>query len=184
MPNYEVVVGNIGTVYDGPHGTTARAAFREYVHASKQARGRAAGEQVTMFEDGEPVKEYVPSETNPAFSIQEEPIVHKELLAFLDIMQDTVQRQFAPKRIKVSPVTYARGEIYEVFWRHHRIARIAPRGRTAEGVLTVQVDHNWREFSAELLKREGIPFLLRTDDADKAAAYILMLLGYIVSLEE
>lgn len=78
MPKtYEVIVGNIGTVYEGPHGTTARAAFREYVHASKQARGRAGGEQVTMFEDGEPVKEYVPAdwetthEINPFGTLEE-----------------------------------------------------------------------------------------------------------------
>lgn len=122
--------------------------------------------------------------TNPAFSVKEEPMVHKELLAFLKLMQDAVRDRFAPKRIKVERVTHARGEIFEVFWRHHRIARIAPRGRTDKGVLTVQVDPDWREFPATMLKAQGIPGLLRTDDADEAAAYILVLLRIVVSVEE
>ena len=70
MPDYEVIVSNIGTVYEGTHGTVARAAFREYVHASKKKRGRAANEQVVMLEDGEPVKEYLPPDPDVVVKVK------------------------------------------------------------------------------------------------------------------
>ena len=53
MNKYQVVVGNIGTVYDGDDYDEALENFNEYSEQSKQQYGRAAGEQVTLFEDGE-----------------------------------------------------------------------------------------------------------------------------------
>lgn len=48
---YEVVVGNVGTVYDGENRDEAQAAFDAYVEQSKNTEGsRAYGEYVTMFE--------------------------------------------------------------------------------------------------------------------------------------
>jgi hypothetical protein len=58
--NYEIIVGNIGSVYSGPSKREANRAFREYVDQSKSGYGRASGEEVTMFCDGETVKEYFP----------------------------------------------------------------------------------------------------------------------------
>lgn len=58
---YAVVVGNIGTVYDGPSLSEARATFRAYVEQSKHSFGAASGERVTLTSsDGTPVKEYAP----------------------------------------------------------------------------------------------------------------------------
>ncbi len=54
---WEVTVGNIGTVYTG-NGRDAKRAFAAYRDSSKCAVGRAAGESVTLWKDGEPVKEY------------------------------------------------------------------------------------------------------------------------------
>jgi hypothetical protein len=59
-PDYEVIVGNIGTVYRGPDDTGARSHFEEYVKQSKTCQGRAGYEQVTLFEDGEILKEFNP----------------------------------------------------------------------------------------------------------------------------
>lgn len=56
---YEVVVGNVGTVYRGSNRRHAEREFRDYVHQSKHAMGRADGESVTIFADGEVVREYV-----------------------------------------------------------------------------------------------------------------------------
>lgn len=61
-PLYEVVCGNIGTVYHGRRKGEARAYYREYVALSKNEHGRAAQEQVTLFKDGEPEEEYLPDE--------------------------------------------------------------------------------------------------------------------------
>jgi len=49
IKNYQVIVGNIGRVYDGENERDARKAYDEYVFISKQATGRAAGEDVTLF---------------------------------------------------------------------------------------------------------------------------------------
>jgi len=58
LPLYELIVGNIGTVYRGPLETTARMEFNEYVRLSKAGYGRVSGEPVTMFKDGEIIKEH------------------------------------------------------------------------------------------------------------------------------
>lgn len=60
MPIYEVVVGNIGSVYLGSDEDEALANFREYKARSREGYGRAAAEPMTLFKDGEPEKEYDP----------------------------------------------------------------------------------------------------------------------------
>jgi hypothetical protein len=55
---YSVVVGNIGTVYDGDSRVRARHNYDTYVADSKDGHGRAAGESVTLFEDGEIIAEH------------------------------------------------------------------------------------------------------------------------------
>lgn len=55
---YEVVVGNIGTVWAGDDESDAREAFAEYVTQSRRMYGRAAGESVTLFAEGEPLAEH------------------------------------------------------------------------------------------------------------------------------
>lgn len=55
---YEVVVGNIGTPYSGIHLKDALTTYKEYKTQSVTNYGRAAGEQVTPFKDGEPLYEY------------------------------------------------------------------------------------------------------------------------------
>ncbi len=57
---YQVVVGNIGTVYDGPRADDALAIAGEYIAQSMAEYGRAAGEPVTVFRDGEPWHTYNP----------------------------------------------------------------------------------------------------------------------------
>lgn len=59
---YEVLVGNIGTVY---HGTSHRDAWicaQEYRAQSQAGCGRTAGEPVTILADGEPIDEYAGSQ--------------------------------------------------------------------------------------------------------------------------
>ncbi len=59
MPHtYQVIVGNIGTVYDGDNGFDARRTFMSYVKDSGAKYGRASGEPVTLMRDGEPVEEH------------------------------------------------------------------------------------------------------------------------------
>lgn len=58
--HYEVVVGNIGSVYHGPDLDEARHKFDYYVEQSKLGSGRAGGEPVVLFEDDEIVSEFEP----------------------------------------------------------------------------------------------------------------------------
>lgn len=59
MPaNYSVYVGNIGEVYRGEDVGKASENFAHYRDQSDNGEGRAAGEDVTMFEDGEIVDEH------------------------------------------------------------------------------------------------------------------------------
>lgn len=58
--NYEVVVGNIGTVCRGLNKEATLKVYTEYVELSKNNRGRAGHQSVTMFANGEIVKEYQP----------------------------------------------------------------------------------------------------------------------------
>jgi len=52
MPiTFRVIVGNIGTVYDGPSRKEAGQHYREFVSQSKSDCGRAGGETVTMFRE-------------------------------------------------------------------------------------------------------------------------------------
>lgn len=60
LPTYEVIVGNIGTVYRGSDSHLAYIEYEEAVGASQSGYGRAAGEPVTLFEDGEVIKEHAP----------------------------------------------------------------------------------------------------------------------------
>ncbi len=55
---YEVICGNIGTVYSGTSYTEACAKFDSYIAASKAECGRAGGEDVTMLADGDIKREY------------------------------------------------------------------------------------------------------------------------------
>lgn len=57
---YELIVGNIGTVYSGTNGFEAFKRFQTYVGQSKSGVGRAGGESVVLMVDGEIQKEYQP----------------------------------------------------------------------------------------------------------------------------
>lgn len=59
MKSYQVIVGNIGTVYSGAQRPEAYRQFRRYQEAAGDY-GRAAGEPVTMMVDGAVAKEYRP----------------------------------------------------------------------------------------------------------------------------
>jgi len=55
---FEVVVGNIGTVFVGSE-REAKIKFNVYMAQSIGNYGRAGGEDVTMFRNGEIVREFV-----------------------------------------------------------------------------------------------------------------------------
>lgn len=58
MKAFQVVVGNVGHVYDGSNWMQASAAYSKYIKLSKANIGRAAGEPVTLFSHGEIKAEY------------------------------------------------------------------------------------------------------------------------------
>jgi hypothetical protein len=59
--DYEVVCGNVGSVYAGHNKAQAIKAFNTYVESSKAECGRAGGEDVTLFQNGEIAREYIGS---------------------------------------------------------------------------------------------------------------------------
>jgi hypothetical protein len=61
---WEVVVGNVGTVFDGTRESAARQTYKDYVIKSKSNNGRAGGEDVTLMKNGEPVAEHFGTNQN------------------------------------------------------------------------------------------------------------------------
>lgn len=59
--NYQVIVGNIGTVYSGGSKVIAFETFKEYVQQSKTAHMKVSGETVVLLRDGEIEKEFLGS---------------------------------------------------------------------------------------------------------------------------
>lgn len=57
--NFEVIVGNIGTVHAGNNIVSADCKYKTYVKSSQSPYGRASGETVTLLKNGEIVKEYI-----------------------------------------------------------------------------------------------------------------------------
>jgi len=55
---YEVFVGSVGSVYTGDDQEEAERTFEDYVEQSKSGYGRAGGEDVTLFKDGDPFREH------------------------------------------------------------------------------------------------------------------------------
>ena len=55
--DYEVIVGNIGTVYRGENEELAENYYLDYIELAGSGVGRASGEPVTFFVDGEIKKE-------------------------------------------------------------------------------------------------------------------------------
>lgn len=51
-------MGNIGKVYEGSSALRAQGAYYHYINLSKNNVGRAAGEQVSLWRDNEPIEEY------------------------------------------------------------------------------------------------------------------------------
>lgn len=63
MSLYSVVVSNIGTVADCLNNPIlARKEYGDWVKAAKAPHGRASGESVTLFKDGEPELEHFRAE--------------------------------------------------------------------------------------------------------------------------
>lgn len=52
--SFEVIVGNVGNVYQGPSREQAEACWRTYVEQSKSGVGRAGNESVILFAHGDP----------------------------------------------------------------------------------------------------------------------------------
>lgn len=59
-PRYAVIVGNIGTVYDGNDKVYACGLFAQYRDDSAAGVGRGAYESVVMMQDDEIWDEYLP----------------------------------------------------------------------------------------------------------------------------
>ena len=57
--SFAVFAGNVGQVYLGFNRSIAEQTFEEYCSDSLAMRGRVAGEEVTLFCDGEPIREQV-----------------------------------------------------------------------------------------------------------------------------
>lgn len=57
---YKLYVGNIGLVSEGNNKAEILKDFSEYVRQSREGSGRAAQEEVILFEDDEIIREYIP----------------------------------------------------------------------------------------------------------------------------
>lgn len=55
---FEIIVGNIGSVWTGSNYMQAETRFHAWVKDSKTGLGRSGGESVILLHNGEPRKEY------------------------------------------------------------------------------------------------------------------------------
>jgi hypothetical protein len=55
---YQLIVGNVGTVYEGTNGFNAIKDYNQYVKLSKESTGRVSGESVTLIRNDEIYREY------------------------------------------------------------------------------------------------------------------------------
>ncbi len=62
-PVYDIIVGNIGHVGTYEDLEAALVVFIDYVSQSLHGYGRASGETVSLFQDGELIKDYNPPTT-------------------------------------------------------------------------------------------------------------------------
>ncbi len=74
--SYQVIVGNIGTVYDGPELKKAIASFKRYMELSTIGGGRGGHEPVTLMKDGEIRKEFHPKLLTPSIKELASLIMH------------------------------------------------------------------------------------------------------------
>lgn len=58
MSKYQIIVGNIGTVYSGENEKESLKIFREYVSQSLHGFAYAGNEDVVILCDGEILKEF------------------------------------------------------------------------------------------------------------------------------
>jgi hypothetical protein len=59
MSTYEVIVGNVGSVFHGESRADARKTYQSYVRSSTETAGaRCFGEDVTLLVDGEIKQEH------------------------------------------------------------------------------------------------------------------------------
>lgn len=61
MKTYEIIVGNIGSVYYGTNPATAQIVYDEYIAQSQARYGRASGESVHWMVDGDLEQEMIGS---------------------------------------------------------------------------------------------------------------------------
>jgi hypothetical protein len=102
MAKYEVIVGNIGTVYSGDDETEAHKTYDEYREQSQEGYGRAVGEPVTLLEDGEYVKDYWP-------------VPHSDACPGCAKLRLTSHRTSQPRRFQVSRYCVVVGNIGTVY---------------------------------------------------------------------
>ena len=61
---YEVIVQNVGKVWEGTSGFDAFREYSAWVGKSKRGEGRAAGEGVVLFKNNEIMKEHDKTEVD------------------------------------------------------------------------------------------------------------------------
>lgn len=88
LPYYEVIVGNIGTVYNGRDEKEARKDFATYMQQSIDNYGRAGRESVVLMKDGEIIEEYEPPNAMDRAANLDSQEAHRLLVAIVEAVND------------------------------------------------------------------------------------------------
>lgn len=97
---YELIVGNIGTVYSGNNKADALGKFSLYKGQSIGNYGRAAGENVTLMRDGEPWMEYFGTQENPGLRAQVRRLPTGEIQLKIPLTRNPASLKQAMKAVK------------------------------------------------------------------------------------
>jgi len=95
---YEVLVGNIGTVYSGGSFKEAQQNYIDYIKKSKANVGKAAGEDVTLLKEGEILKEHAGTQEKEGSVKKASPEedlkkITKELQNFMSMLPEKSRQQ-------------------------------------------------------------------------------------------
>jgi hypothetical protein len=136
---WEVIVGNVGTVYSGPNEDEARSVYSEY---EMGRGGRATGEPITLMHDGEIVEEYPGEEWE---SYPDDPMTDEEFNT-PNTITGAQKTKFATF-IRTAAITVAQGQDEQGF---HMLVNMNGR----EYVLRGNDAENFRKEYAAIAKPE------------------------------
>lgn len=106
---HQIIIGNIGTVYDGSNLKEAAKTFKEYKEQSREGYGRAAYEPVKWTKDGCDFAEFRPKLRTPSIV---------ELAKLIDSIKPDIEDDFRDNEDEEPGIDITIGCSYDEEWSY------------------------------------------------------------------